>query len=585
MTLKHTIVNGAKAAPYLRAMLITGTASVALICGAQTAHAQAERAIDIANPSRISDDLLKNDTLPTLSPDVQVTESAPLAAPEGADKITFELKSLEIDGASAYKAEELAPFYNDRLGTTVTLSDVYAIANALTTKYRNDGYILTQIVVPPQTINTGTVKLQVVEGFIDQIAVEGELGEREAALVKNYADNMRTNGILNAREMERNLLLINDLPGVTARSVLSPSKTVIGASDLTVLVERDSFDGAVEFNNHGSRYLGAYQGIFEGNLNSLFGQNERIGSQFVMSGDKDRVNELMFGALSYQQPISRFGTMLEIEGSLSDTKPGYTLDEFDVKGYSKFLKVGVSHPFIRSRTENLFGRVSFDARNLKSKNNLEPDTRVDHIRSLRVGSTYQYIDSLFGVGANAADIEISQGMNVFDSSEENDSRLTRAAGDPYYTKMNLELQRIQRVTQSVNLVFAGKGQWASTPLLSSEEFGVGGMDFGRGYDSSEIVGDDGLAGKVELQWNKPYEVQYLDDYQLFTYLDAGRVWNKDATTSAGKRDSLVSLGIGAQADLSVGLTAGVGVALPLTRERDTTSDNDPRYYFSVSHKF
>ena len=350
-------------------------------------------------------------------------------------------------------------------------------------------------------------------------------------------------------------------------------------------MERDRYEAEIGFNNHGSRFLGPYQASYIGSHNSIFGLNERIGTQVVVAGDKDRTDELLFGAVTYEQPLSRFGNVLRILASITNTEPGSSLDQFDVKGNSKFLSATVIHPFIRSRTVNFSGRGSIDFRNVESKNDLEPNNRRDHIRSLRLGSTVQFMDTLLGVGVNAIDFEFSQGFDLFGASNSGDANLTRANGDPHYTKAELQLQRLQRVTSNLNLLMVSQGQWAARPLLSSEEFGVGGATTGRGYDPSEIVGDDGISGKVELQWNEPKEVKYVHDYQLFGFYDVGRVWNQDATTSAGKRESIASAGLGVRADITETTKAGVGVAFPLTRSVDVTDDRDPRYYFSITHEF
>ncbi|MGH1403965.1 MAG: ShlB/FhaC/HecB family hemolysin secretion/activation protein [Alphaproteobacteria bacterium] len=549
------------------------------------AHAQVENATGIADPARAGEELLFSDELPELQNEIAIQDLAPQQAPEGAADIKFALNSLKIDGVGAYSAEEIDYIYRDQLGTTVSLEDIYGIANTLTTKYRNEGYILTQVVVPPQTIENGLVRLMVVEGFVDNITIEGEDNAKAVKQIRKYADNLRENNILDAKNLERYLLLINDLPGITARSILSPSKTTPGASDLTIVVERDKYEAEVSFDNYGSRYLGPYQLAYLGTLNSALGYNERISGQFVVAGDKDDADELLFGSVVYEQPLSRFGSKLRLIGSITSTEPGFDLDEFDVEGHSKFFSATVSHPFIRSRTTNFTGRATFDLRNVESKNDLEPTPRKDHIRSVRIGATAQFMDTFAGVGLNAFDFQVSQGIDIFGASDRGDSDLTRGRGNPHYTKVNVQAQRLQRLLPSVNLLVAGQAQWAATPLLSSEEFGVGGTTFGRGYDASEIVGDDGVSGKVELQWNEPYNVQYVTDYQLYGFWDAGRVWNQDATTSAGKRDSLASTGFGIRADILEDTQASLGVAFPLTRRVDTTNDNGPRYYFQVKHKF
>ena len=556
-----------------------------VITAAVPSFAQVEDALETADPSRIEQELLQTDDLPELSNSIEITRPDDIKAPENAENITFILDTLQIDGVGVYEADDIDYLYRDQLGGTVSLADIYAIANAMTVKYRSDGYILTQVVVPPQKIKHGRVKLKVVEGFIDAINVEGDLTAREADLINRYADNLRTDNILNAKSLERYLLLINDLPGLTARSVLSPSPTTAGASDITIIVERDKYEGEIGFNNHGSRYLGRYQASYVGSHNSVFGLNERIGTQFVISGDKERTDELLFGSVVYEQPISRFGSTIRLLASITNTEPGSTLDDFDVKGNSKFFSASVLHPFIRSRTMNFTGRASFDMRNVESKNNLEPDNRRDHIRAARLGTTFQFMDTLFGAGVNALDLEVSQGLDVFGASDNGDANLTRTNGNPHFTKAEIQLQRLQRLTNNLNLFMMTQGQWASTALLSSEEFGVGGQNIGRGYDPSEIVGEDGVAGKVELQWNEPKQIKYIDHYQLFGFYDIGRVWNQDATTSAGKRESIASAGLGFRADITEKTQAGFSLAFPLTRQVDVTNDEDVRYFFNVTHKF
>jgi hemolysin activation/secretion protein len=466
----------------------------------------------------------------------------------------------------------------------VSLADVYGISTTLTNKYRNEGYILTQIVVPPQTIEGGVVRLQVVEGFVDGITVEGNDQQSALQLVRKYASHIQTGKALNTRDLERYLLLIDDLPGVQARSILSPSKTVGGAADLRIIVERDPYDALLAIDNYGSRYLGPIQTTAAASANSYFGNNERITGQIVLAPDPNMGTELAFFSVGYDQPVWDNGTKVKVLLTHTSTEPGYTLDEFNVRGRSQFASVTLEHPFIRARAKNLYGHVTLDWRDVESRNILEP-TRHDRIRALRAGTRYEFLDTMLGVGINSLNIEFAQGLNIFGSSDEGDANLTRPLGDPQFTKVNAEIQRLQRVTSSVNLLVAARGQWANNALLSSEEFGVGGIGIGRGFDPSEVVGDDGVAGKIEVQWNKPYPWNFVQDYQVYSFFDAGRVWNDDATTSSLKTDTLTSAGVGLRADFMEQTEAGVAVAFPLNRDVETKGDDDPTVYFNLSRRF
>lgn len=570
-------------------LLSAAICSLALASPFGTALAQlpdsAERAAEgLASPGRVQERLEQRQTLPDVSPRIQVRDLIAQDVPEGAEDIRFNLSMIQFEGVSVYNTQALEPVYANRLGTEISLADVYAIAARLTTKYRNEGYILTQVVVPPQTIEGGVVRLRVVEGFVDSITVDGPDKGGDLNLVRRYASRISTGQALNAAELERTLLLINDLPGVTARSILSPSPRQTGAADLRIIVERDPYDALLAIDNFGSRYLGPVQLSAFGASNSFFGNNERISAQFVLAPDPDIGTELAYMSLAYEQPLNRHGTKVRATASHTSTEPGYDLDQFGVKGRSQFLAATLSHPFIRSRTKNLYADLTFDWRDIESRNRLEA-TREDRIRAARLGMRYEFLDTLLGVGINSVNLQVSKGLDIFGSSDKNDQFLTRTDGDPTFLKANAEIQRLQRLYEKLNILVVARGQISDGPLLSSEEFGVGGFELGRGFDPSEIIGDEGIAGKVELQWNQPYPWNFVQDYQLYSFFDAGRVWNDDATTSSQKKDTITSAGFGIRADFMEQTEAGFGVAFPLNRDVQTQNDDDPRVYMNLSRRF
>ena len=570
---------------YLRVTTLTTLAfGTALPAYAQLPADANNAAVGQASPARIESQIDRQDIVRgDFSPRVAIKSLVLQKAPPNAENIKLTLRGVQLEGMGVYTDEQVQAVFADKLGENITLADVYAISSDLTNKYRNDGYILTQVIVPPQTIENGIIKLRAVEGFIDQIRVEGQDQESALKTIRGYAAHLRSEKALNVEDLEKFLLLINDLPGVSARSVLSPSETRTGASDLRLIIERDPYEAFVGIDNFGTRYLGPWQLTGGGALNSYFGNNERITAQTVWGYDSGR--ELAFFNIGYKQPINTLGTTVETTYSHSNTKPGFDLRRFEVKGVSHFLTAKIEHPFIRTRTKNFYGHAQFDWRDVDSRNILER-TREDRIRTIRVGGRYDFLDSFINVGINSINVEVAQGLDVMGASTQSDLFTTRPGADPAFLKLNAQVERLQRVTSKLNLLTHVRGQWASQALLSSEEFGVGGIGLGRGYDPSEIVGDDGIAGKVELQWNRPYNLNnFFQDYQLFGFYDIGKVWNEDATSSADKKQSIASTGAGIRADFKDNTKAGFAVALPLTKDVDTMDDKTPRFYFNLSRGF
>lgn len=572
----------------LRSRLIGCVFAGFSLLAATEAHAQLNAQTRSASPGRAEEQITGGAVFaPRTMPRVEVSEAAIAQAPAGSESIKLTLRHLQIEGAHAYTEEELGRVFADKIGQNITLADVYAIAAELTRKYRNDGYILTQVVVPPQTIDGGHVRLSVVEGYIDQVEVRGEGAyvNDAKALAEGYARLVRAGGsALNVRQLERTLLLVNDIPGISARGILSPSEATPGAADLLIVVQRDVFEGMVSLDNYGSRYLGPVQLGASAALQGLMGWNERFTGQVAYAPGEDFKDELSYVALGYEMPVGIYGTMLQINGSHTNTEPGYTLKQFDVDGDSRFVSVGLSHPFVRTRNFNVTGRLSVDGRNVDTDNNIEAD-RKDHIRGVRLGGKVEFIDTVMKVAYNVLDIELGHGLDILNSSNDRDVRVSRPGADWDFFKMEAEYQRLQRVSSQVNVLFAFKGQWADEALWSSEEFGVGGVSYGRGFDSSEVTGDDGVAGKIEVQWNQPLATTLVQNYHLFGFYDAGVVWDKDATTSKLKREELTSAGFGVRADFTAATQAGAFVAFPLNRDIATQGDDDPRFYLNVSHKF
>lgn len=145
-------------------------------------------------------------------------------APPEAEGIRFVLNDIQIDGMTVYSKQDLAPVFENQLGKEISLAQIYEIALGLTVRYRKDGYILSQVVVPPQRIREGVVRLQAIEGYVDQVKFEGD-GIDRPNLLGAYADKIKASRPLRLGVLERYLLLLNELPEVVVERVtLSPAE-------------------------------------------------------------------------------------------------------------------------------------------------------------------------------------------------------------------------------------------------------------------------------------------------------------------------------------------------------------------------
>jgi len=502
------------------------------------------------------------------------------APPQGAEGLTFTLRDVAISGATVYPAAALRPFYEKSIGQTVSLADVYRWAAEITQKYRASGYVLSQVLAPQQRIDGGVVRLVVVEGFVDQVTIKGVSDRRLQAI----ADHIKRYKPLTAVVLERYLLLANDLPGLSVQGVLSPSATTPGAADLTLTARRKTTDASLEVDNFGTAYQGPWQGTATVGVNGLLGQDERVALRYTSAGD---TRELGVAGLDIALPVGSNGTEVVVAASHIEGHPGYALTPFDVHTVGNGFSLALQHPLIRSRAQNLTLSATFAYLDSTTTLNI-PSSSDDKVRALRFTAAYSLIDG-FG-GRNAVTAEVSEGLPVLGYTRKGAALASRAGASNDFTKTVISASRLQDLGQGFALLGALSAQTSfGDRLLSSEQFGLGGPVFGRGYDPSEITGDSGVAGKVELQKNLVVPDTHFPA-QLFGFYDAGEVFSQASTDGVPARQSLASTGGGVRLDIGHGVTSTLFAAKPLTRDvaAEIGHVSDPkgvRAYFMLSASF
>lgn len=553
--------------------------------GADTGFAQTSQLPPSADPDLVPRQVQPAPTRPPPEGPIIERPREVIQAPPGADKIRFVLNKIEVDGATVYTPEQLRPFYEKFLGTEISLLQVYGIAEAIGAKYGEDGYILSLAAVPAQRIRDGVVRIQVIEGYVDKVVVEGD-AIKDSDRIKRIADKVTTFRPLRADHLERYLLLINDIPGVSARGVLRPSATP-GASDLVVVGERKFFDGYASADNRGTRYVGPYQFQAGGNANGILGLNESTGLRAVVTS---QTNELRLIDVSHDEPISDEGTRASAEFQAASVQPGYTLQSQDITSQQYYGALGVNHPIIRSRAKNWSVRSRFDLRNVTVEEfNGASTISEDRIRAIRLATSLDIVDTFLTEPAvSLVGMEVGQGLNVLGARPTGSANLSRPDGHSQFTKLNFEAQRLQTLGGGFNLLLAAIGQYSFSGLLASEEFTFGGAQYGRGFDPAELTGDQGVAAKVEMQWGQSLSQSILRSYQLYAFFDGGAVWQIQPVPGTKWASSATSTGFGIRANVLENYSGYLEVGKPITGSVNALGAEDgknPRVFFATIARF
>ena len=496
--------------------------------------------------------------------------------PPQAKDIMALLKEIHVEGVTVFSPAEVEAIYKPYLGKEVPLDTVWKVAAALTAKYRDAGYFLSRAYIPAQEVDNGVFLIKVVEGYIGKVDVGGPASDNP--IITKALDRIMALKPVNVRMLERELLLLNDLPGLTFQSTLAPLEDDDEASVLMVLKTDDLPATAVaSIDNAGSRYLGPYQMSASWEFSALELQHTAITAMTSLFG-----KELYALSLLHKIMVSS-DTSIDLDASRSNATPGYTLKPQEIRSRSTQAGIGVSHKFIRQRDMNLSAGVSLDMRNSDS-DILGFVLSRDRTRVMNIDVNYDLADPWHGY--NYFVVNMRRGIDGFGSSDAGDLDISRTGAKPDFFKTQVSYTRLQGIGTHWSGMLSLAGQKSSGSLYSSEEFGYGGTVFGRAYDNSEISGDDGVAASVELRYQGVPNWNNIT-FNPYAFYDVGKVWNNNI----GQPDAISgsSAGIGLYFQYNSALSGNLYAAQPLTKPVDTPlnggNGHNPRYMVQVSYKF
>lgn len=551
-----------------RSLLIRWLALTGLLLAASPALAETPPAA--AEPGRIEEQL-RPLPQPDSSPPVE-RPATPAAQPLPLDEETrFVLRGVQLQGNETFSDEDLQSLWQEDLDQEVSLPQIEDIVRRITAFYRNSGYILSKALLPPQEILDGQVTIEVVEGYVARIQAEQEQVLEGA--VAGYADHIGEERPLRVEDLERWLLLMNDLSGVHAQSVLDANPDQTGAADLTLKIQRGDPSGQISLDNRAGPYYQDWALRLGGSADNLLGLDEGLALRLALAGDAASGGDGGYRNLnlSLNLPIGSQGWMFDLATNYTRSVPGHDLEDAGYLGESSGVRLGLRYPLLRSRSRSLHARIGFDLDN-NQLDLLGQPVQDDQLRVLRAGLSLDWAS--LG-GRTLLGLEGSAGLDLFDASQAGDADLSRADGDGEFFALGFDLVHLRELWPGIRLRADLVGQISDRKLLSAEELAFGGARIGRAYDSSEITGDRGIGMALEITHGLPYN---LEGYGFY---DIARVANH-----TGEHASMASTGAGLRYRPNLDLSAQLELALPLTREvnsADPGEGDDWRLFLSVSY--
>jgi hemolysin activation/secretion protein len=511
------------------------------------------------------------------------------AEEEGA--AVFEIRGFELTGYSIFPEKKLQETVSPFTGAGRTAADVEKARDALEKLYHQAGYPAVLVNIPEQTVETGVVKLQVIESRIGRVKVSGNRHFTTEKIMRGLP-SFHPGEILYLPRVQQEIGRLNRNPDFKVEPVMAPGKEP-GTVDVELKVEdRLPLHGSLDLNNRASHDTEDLRLNAMLRYDNLWQREHSISLQYQTAPQEPSQVQAVSGSYVLPAPWER-DHLLALYGIWSDSDTAFG-EGFNVvgKGVIFGTRYIVPLPPYKLYAHNI--TLGLDYKDFKESLGLT---------SALAGSTrtpITYMPFSVSYSASLPDewgglTQFSGGVNVSFRdlvSDQREFEMKRFKARANYLYATAGVQRTQTLPWGLGLFIKADGQVADQPLISNEQYTAGGMESVRGYKESEALGDHAIHGTIELSFPDPLKKMGMGDkrfgkvFQMNPYLfcDYARLTVKDPLPGQDEVVRLGGAGVGVRGSLTRNLEYEVDWAVALNKT-DRTDKHDQRVYFTIKALF
>ncbi|MFN6528895.1 ShlB/FhaC/HecB family hemolysin secretion/activation protein [Nostoc sp. ChiSLP03a] len=490
---------------------------------------------------------------------------------------TIVVERFEVVGSTVFSAQELAKATAEFTKRPISLTEVYQARSKITELYVKNGYITSGAYIPPQTIQSGVLKIQVVEGKLEDIQVTGT-----RRLNPNYVRSrlaIATSPPLNRQRLLEALQLLQLNPLIKNVTAELSAGSQTGTSLLEVKIsEAKTFSGQIVLDNGRSPSVGSFRRGLRLNEANLLGLGDGLSVGYTNTDGSNSFDA------SYTLPLNpRNGTLTFNYGTTSSNVIEPPFDFLDIESASRYYELTFRQPIIQTPTQEF--ALGLTASRRESDISWKPEfgppsslspgsdekgrTRVSALRFFQEWTSRNSREVI------ALRSQFSLGIDVLNATVNQD------APDSRFFAWQGQAQWARLLAPETLLLLRLNTQLAFTTLLPIEQFGLGGQDSIRGYRQDYLLTDNGTFVSAEVQVPILRLPQINSILQVIPFVDFGVGWNSSGKENPD-RNTLAAVGLGlrwAQGDrFTVRLDWGIPLVSVNSNER-TLQENG--LYFSL----
>lgn len=559
--------------------------------------------VQVPNSGLLMRETRERPVLPEQRPEVNIENDAQKQRPPmpTQNNLQVNVQYFSFHGNSAFNNAQLQSLLIKYKGRPIGFNELQSAAATITDFYRQAGFLVAYAYLPAQSIKNGIVEIEILEGHLDGSHLEGNSVELvgntriNKAVIQRFLSTQPAGSTVTDADLSRLSLLINDLPGIESKAVLSPGKKT-GTTALSIKAkEAPLLTGYISSDNHGLYSTGYYR--FDGgvNINDPFG----LGDQLSLRAQTTETGNSVAGWANYNLPINGYGTRLGINFSELHYTLGRSFSVLNADGLARTLGTSLTHPLYLSRDARLTGILHYEHRWMQDNIGVAGYVNPRNARQLDVGnfafSGHLYDKLLPAGGLTQTYLSASVGnVHFTDQAAALNDSATGLNSKGTYHKFYWQLNRTQNLWSDdkwgeIGLYANFAGQVASKNIDSSERISLGGPNAIRAYPVGEGSADEGWYFNGEARYGLPsFGGVIPGQLQLIGFIDTGFARMNAIALGANNSRHLTGYGFGINWLGVHGITLRTSLAwrdVNTTPTSDPTRGNGPQGYFQLTKSF
>ncbi|BBC27179.1 ShlB/FhaC/HecB family hemolysin secretion/activation protein [Pseudanabaena sp. ABRG5-3] len=507
----------------------------------------------------------------------QSPQTSPLPQlPNNSTSELIRVKKFVVIGSSVFSDQELESITKQYIDKPISIVELFQVRTKITELYLERGYITSGAYLPEQDLQTGIVKIQIVEGGLDEIKVTG-LNRLNAGYIQSRLA-IATGKPLNRNRLLEALKLLQINPLIESISAnLSPSLQA-GLNDLEVKVtEANTLSLPITFDNSRTPSVGSERRQIQLIEENLTGLGDRLSLSYSNTDGSNAFDA------SYTIPFNPYnGTIGFALGTSASKVIESPFDVLNIASNSQNYELTIRQPVLQNTVQDLALGLTLSHRQ-SSASLLDGSIPFPSLGADANGQTKVTALRFFQeyVQRSAEEVfagrsQLSLGINAFGAT------INNLAPDSQFLAWRGQAQYVRLLAPETLLLLKTDLQLSDRPLLSQEQISFGGQDNIRGYRQDALLSDNGLLLSAELRIPILRMPEISGLLQVVPFCDFGTVWNRQANTNPDP-STLASLGMGLRLQMSDRLIVRLDFGLPLSRvfaEKKTLQENG--IYLSIS---